>query len=263
MTQQGIFQMLFEEDDVKWQSLIYEMVRTGKIDPWDVDITKFSNEYLVMLEKLKQMNFRVSGKVVLAAAILLKLKMNRLGLEDFIMLTEEPDEEYGGIEEEQYMDEEEAKLLKLAKHIQHNKKKRPDIEPRLVGPRTRKVTVFELMDALKKAIEVDDRREERRQKFLKEVPKEDTFKRKKLDIFSKMKNVYDRLRIFVKKANRSTVEFGNIVPSKEKKDVIWTFVPLLHLANEGKVTLMQEKPFSKIYVELVDKGGVVKKDGKS
>ena len=97
----------------------------------------------------------------------------------------------------------------------------------------------------------------------KEIPKEEVFKRRKLDIFSKMKNVYSRLVTFVKTANKSTVEFTDIVPSKEKKDVIWTFVPLLHLANEGKVSLAQDKPFSKIYVELADSGGVIKKYGKS
>jgi len=254
--------MIFEEDDLKWQTIIYEMIRTGKVDPWDIDISMFSREYLKMMEQLKELNFRISGKVVLSAAILLRMKTNRLGLQEFLGMIAEPEEEVDiepGLDD---FDNEptamEQQIEGLANHIKHNTKKRIILDPRLDRKKERKVTVFELMGALKKAMEVDDRRKDRHAKIDNTNQPSKDFKVKKFDILGKMKKVYNRLIFFVKKRGSNTVEFSQIVPSNTKKDIIWTFVPLLHLANEGKVTLMQDKPFGKIHVELKDQGGRAK-----
>lgn len=247
-----MFSAIFSEEDVKWRSIIYELIRSGKIDPWDVDITKFTNEYMTMLEKLKEMNFRVSGKVVLAAAILLKIKTQRLGLDDFIVLTEEPEEDIGmGFEDDEFIDPDEEKLVKLAQHIKHTKKKKYTVEPKLVGPRKRKVTVFELVGALKKALEVDERRSTRRVKLEEAKRPQKKYEVKKVDILGKIKDVHLRLVSKVKGKKR-VVPFNELVQKPgEKKDTIWTFIPLLHLANEEKVWLHQEESFSDIHVELL------------
>lgn len=244
---QALYGMIFDEDDIKWQSVIYELVRNGKVDPWDVDISLFSREYLRMISKMKEHNFRISGKVVLAAAILLKLKTNRLGLQEFLGMLEEPTEfveNEEGIEDFQFVDDEEQKLRKLSEHMRRNKKYK--VEARLDAKRERKVTVFELVSALKKALEVDERRDLKRA----EIPREEApeFKVNRIDIFSKIRAVYDQLVMFLKRTNSRKVEFYDIVPSREKKDVIWTFVPLLHLANQGQIELRQDEPFGKLYV---------------
>jgi segregation and condensation protein A len=253
-----IYNMIFESDDLKWQSLIYEMIRTGKVDPWDVDVSQFAQEYLGIMGKLKELNFRISGKVVLTAAILLRMKTNRLGLQEFLGMIAEPEEELeveSGLDDWGPDDKEkqiEQRIGQLAEHIK-TQKKTMVLDPRLDRMRERKVTVFELMTALKKAMEVDDRRETRRSKALKD--QKDTrpdFIYEKFDVLGKIKRVYDALQMFFKKSKRNTVEFTQIVPSKKKEDIVWTFVPLLHLANEGKIELMQAKPFDKIYVELKD-----------
>ena len=82
-----IYDAIFSEDDIKWQSIIYELIRSKKVDPWDIDLSKFSDEYLNTISNLKSLNFRISGKVVFAAALMLKIKTNHLGLDDFILLT--------------------------------------------------------------------------------------------------------------------------------------------------------------------------------
>ena len=69
-----IHEIIFKEDDITWQSLILELAREGKIDPWDVDISVLAREYIDIVKKLKEHNFRLSGKVILASAILLRLK---------------------------------------------------------------------------------------------------------------------------------------------------------------------------------------------
>lgn len=239
----NLYQAIFDESNVRWQSLIYELVRTRKIDPWDMDITQFTKEYLNMIHKLKELNFRISGKVVLAAAILLKLKTNELGLAEFLNLTEEePDYAI----EEEFVDEDEQKLVNLAKHIAHNKKYK--LEPNIYSQRTRKVTVFELVSALKKALEVDERRKVKHETI--EAPPTKKYGPKAIDVLEKIKEVFDRLRKFIKKSRKDMVKFTQIVPSKEKKDVVWTFIPLLHLANDDKLVLHQDKPFGELLVEM-------------
>ncbi len=245
-----MFKFIFDEDDVRWQSIIYELVRSRKVDPWDVDIVKFTNEYMQMIGKLKQLNFRVSGKVVLAAAILLKLKTQHLGLDDFILLTEDPEDDLAlEVGEDKYMDPTEEKLVNLARDLK--KKKKYKVEPKLVGPRKRKVTVLELVGALKKAIEVDDRRKIRKVKFDQEVPKKE-YKVHKVDIMGKIRDVYERLRIEVGKTTGKVVPFETLILDVDKKSTIWTFIPLLHLANESKVWLHQKESFSNIDVELIE-----------
>jgi segregation and condensation protein A len=253
-----IYNMIFQEDDLKWQSLIYEMIRTGKVNPWDIDVSLFANEYLGMINKLKELNFRISGKVVLTAAILLRMKTNRLGLQEFLGLIEEPEEDF---EVEQGLDDfdnepntVEQRIEQLANQIKQTQTKKITLDPRLDRMRERKVTIFELMNALKKAMEVDERREFRRTKALKD--KDETrpdFIYEKFDIVGKIRNVYDILKMFFKKSSKNTIEFTQIIPSKKKEDIVWTFVPLLHLANEGKIELIQKKPFDKIFVELKSK----------
>ncbi len=251
---QALYGMIFDEDDIKWQSVIYELVRNGKVDPWDVDVSLFSREYLKMISKLKEHNFRISGKVVLAAAILLKLQTNRLGLQEFLGMLEEPAEvveNEAGIEDFQFADEDEQRLRTLAEHMKRQKKY--SVEARLDAKRERKVTVFELMNSLKQALEVDERREERRVKIEKQVETAPAFKVNRVDIFSKIKDVYTRLVVFIRRSNSKKVEFYDIVPSREKKDVIWTFIPLLHLANQGQIELRQDKPFGKLHVYVSKK----------
>jgi len=241
--------MIFEEDDLKWQSLVYEMIRTGKVDPWDIDVSVFAQEYLKMIDKLKELNFRISGKVVLTAAILLRMKTNRLGLQEFLGLIAEPEEdivEESGLEDFE-PSEMEQRIGQLAQKVKQQKK--VVLDPRLDRIKERKVTVFELMAALKKAMEVDARRVERKKK-VKEKFESSEFKFKKFDILGKIKKVYDVLLMFFKKYKKDTVEFSQIIPSKSKRDIIWTFVPLLHLANQGKIELHQDKPFGKIHVQM-------------
>lgn len=73
-----IFKILLEGDEVTWQQLLTNLVKKDKMDPWDLDVSLLTKRYIGMIKKMKELDFRVSGKVVLAAAILLKLKSNRL-----------------------------------------------------------------------------------------------------------------------------------------------------------------------------------------
>ena len=261
MSQSELFGAILSEDDIKWQSIIYELIRSKKIDPWDIDIQKFADEYIGTIEKLKRLNFRISGKVILAAALLLKIKTRHLGLDDFIMLTS--DEEDGfeegdfEIDEDEYMDPDEAKIMKLSNHIRHNTKKKYLIQHKTVTPRSRKVTVMELMGALKKAIEVDRRREVRRTNVEDfedvTIEPDKIFEAKKERITDKINKIHsDVLKLY--KQTNSNVDFDELVGEVNHKDRVGMFLPVLHLANHGKINLLQEKSFDKIMLEVLKNG---------
>ncbi|HIJ18946.1 TPA: segregation/condensation protein A, partial [Candidatus Woesearchaeota archaeon] len=81
-----IFSLLTQQDEITWQTILYDLVRKEGMDPWDVDISLIARRYIELIRKLKEHDFRLSGKVLLAAAILLKLKSSKLVDEDITEL---------------------------------------------------------------------------------------------------------------------------------------------------------------------------------
>ena len=81
--QNQIYEILMNRDEITWQNLIYDLIKSERMDPWDIDISLLTNHYIETLKKLKEANFFVSGKVLLAASLLLKIKSERLVNEDF------------------------------------------------------------------------------------------------------------------------------------------------------------------------------------
>ncbi len=58
--------------------ILVSMAKNGKIDPWNVDIVDVTDKYLTHLFQMKAQNLRLTGRTLLFAAILLRLKSNVL-----------------------------------------------------------------------------------------------------------------------------------------------------------------------------------------
>ncbi len=58
--------------------ILVGMAKSGKIDPWNVDIVDVTDKYLAHLFQMKAQNLRLTGRTLLFAAILLRLKSNVL-----------------------------------------------------------------------------------------------------------------------------------------------------------------------------------------
>ncbi|MBI2549345.1 segregation/condensation protein A [Candidatus Woesearchaeota archaeon] len=237
--QQQVFSLLLDQDEVTWQSIIYELIKTEQMDPWDIDISELAKKFLVMLKKFKEADFRISGKVLLAAALLLRLKSDKFVGEDMqeldrlIAATEQTgDEFYEELEQEQSMNE------PLAEE--------PHLLPRTPQPRKRKVSVFDLVEALEKALEVQQRRTTR---IIPEAPVVKA-PEKTTDMTVIIKDVYHQVRHYflVKRVKRLT--FSQLLPSQKKEDKVYTFIPLLHLTNQRKIDLEQEQHFGEIEILL-------------
>ena len=114
--------------------------------------------------------------------------------------------------------------------------------------RKKKVTLQDLFHALKKALEVNERRIFRRLQE-KNIP-ENLKIPNKFDITAKIKEIYERIHNFFKTKKQEKLTFTQLVNSHRKEDKIMTFIPLLHLSNQEKVILNQEIPFGEIEISI-------------
>ena len=58
--QDQILDLLMKEDEITWQTIIYDLIKTKQINPWDVDISKLASEYIEIVRKLQETNLFVS-----------------------------------------------------------------------------------------------------------------------------------------------------------------------------------------------------------
>lgn len=230
-----ILDIVVQKDEVTWQNMIYQLVKHENMNPWDVDITKLTKRYLDMLTKLKELDFRVSGKVVLAAAILLKIKSQKLLGDDITELDRLMNPEEGLSEEEFYEDLEKSGA---------NPEEIPSLIPRTPQPRKRKVSIYDLMIALQKALEVRDRRILRNIPSVKiEIPE------RKIDISKLIASIYTKIEgYFATAAEKLT--FSHLTKDTSKEEKTHHFIALLHLANvdQRKIDLIQEEHFGEIEI---------------
>lgn len=223
------------KDEITWQSLIYDLIKSEQLNPWDIDISILSKRYIEALKKLKEANFFVSGKILLAAALLLKIKSEKFINEDFV--------NFDNLLYPQSLNELELYEDTPNPYLNYDK---PQLTIRTPLARKRKVTITDLMSALQKALEVNKRKVLRR---LREEEVTVHIPEKKFDISSLIKNVYDKIIDFFK-YKKESLTFSKLIPSEKKEDKILTFIPLLHLDSQEKINLSQEEPFGEIFIEI-------------
>jgi segregation and condensation protein A len=240
--QDRIFKLVFEEDEVTWQSILYDLVRKEQMNPWDIDVSLLAQKYIEMLRKLQKTDFRISGKVLLAAAILLKIKSVRLVGDDILELDRllyAQDE----IDQDEFYDELETQLK--GKRLEEI----PSLIPRTPQPRKRKVSIYDLIGALEQALEV------KRRRVLKSIPPlEMKAPDKKVDISQVIHHVYSKILGFFSSGHK-IVKFSQLVPSDTRHDKVYTFIPLLYLATHNsetprRIDLWQRQHFGEIEIAL-------------
>jgi segregation and condensation protein A len=239
--QERLYNILLQKDEITWQSLIYELVRTGQMDPWNIDVSLLAQRYIKTLKELQETNFFISGKVILAAAILLKIKSDKLLTEKLASFDEQL---FGKEEIEELQDLDFNEQLDRIKLFEN-----PKLTIKTPLARKRKVSLHDLMGALKKALEIDKRRTIRKIRE-KEAVAHLKIPEKKIDLSKLIKEIYEKIKNFFVFKKGEVLTFKALVNSEKKEDKIMTFVPLLHLDNQEKINLIQEKPFGEINILL-------------
>jgi len=234
-----IYNMLIQKDEITWQSILLDLIRSEQMNPWDIDISILSQRYIESVRKMQEANFLISGKILLACALLLKIKSNKLVNEEIYNFDSQLFRQEETFEElEQLFDE--------APNPEYEK---PRLTIKTPMPRKRKVTLQDLMSALQKALDVERRRNIKKELFdsIKvEIPQ------KKIDISEMITDIYNKILDYFK-TKKEKLTFTNLVNSDKKEDKVYTFIPLLHLDNQEKVNITQEEPFGEISIEIYQK----------
>ena len=71
--------------------ILVNMAKQGKINPWNVDIVDVYDKYMMQVFQAKGQNLKITGRTILFAAILLKLKSNVLDGIDIMDFAPEPE----------------------------------------------------------------------------------------------------------------------------------------------------------------------------
>ena len=232
--QEQIHDLLFD-DRLSWQTIIYDLINSEQLDPWDINLSVLANKYIEKVRTLEEANFFISSKVLLAASLLLRLKSEILLSRD---LQSVDDILYGKKEEKKYSQE----RIELDEEI-------PELVPRTPLPRHKKVSLQELILALSKAISTENRREHKAL-ILKqhEINAYLPIPKKLFNLQDKIKGLYSKIKqMFVGRDERIAMSELSSMDSEEK---LLTFVSLLYLDTQQKVWLEQDGHFEEIWVLL-------------
>ncbi|MEK6913894.1 MAG: segregation/condensation protein A [Nanoarchaeota archaeon] len=233
--QEQIHDLLFNRE-LGWQEIIYDLINTDQLDPWDIDIIILTDKYLIKIRELEEVDFFVSSKVLLAASLLLRIKSEIL-LNQYVK----------SIDEILFGKKDHIKTalerIELDEDI-------PELIPRSPMPRFKKVTLKELIESLNKAISTENRR------IKKEITnrnalRESSFSlpKRRFSIKDKIAEIYRNLTDLYKERKDGRVTYAEFV-KENREEKIFSFLPLLYLEDQKKIWLDQKIPFDDIHIWL-------------
>ena len=234
--QEQLYDMLMKQDEITWQTIIHELIKSEQMDPWDIDISILSQRYMETVRKLQEMNFFISGKVILACALLLKIKSDKLVAE-----------EIAGFDSYLFNKQEIEELEEFAQENQrYSDMDIPKLAIKTPQARKRKVSVTDLISALQKALEVSNK------KVLRKI-QEESFRgppipEKRYDITELLQKMFEKINMQL--LFTDAITFSSLLESDKKEDRIMAFIPLLHLDFQNKIILDQKEHFGEIEVRL-------------
>ena len=131
-----------------------------------------------------------------------------------------------------------------------NLENKPNIYPRTPQPRKRKVSVFDLVNALEKALSVYKRRPPKIKEKLAKLRAPE----KGRDISVVIKEMHARVTKHFSnvKSKKNKLNFTHLLNDDSKEEKVYTFIPLLYLDNQRKIDLTQQYHFGDIFINMVD-----------
>jgi segregation and condensation protein A len=235
VTQEQVHDLLFSKQ-IDWQEIIYDLINTEQLNPWDIDILVLTEKYFQRIQELEEADFFISSKVLYAASLLLRIKSEILlnkyvkSIDDILFGRKEEFKKPG------------FERMELDEDI-------PELIPRSPLPRFKRVTLKELMESLNKAITTENRR------IKKEIINKNAFVESSISLPKRTFSIKDKIREILEKLTDSfnsneihkKISFSEFT-KKDHEEMIESFSPLLHLENQKKIWLEQKDHFEEIYI---------------
>lgn len=223
--------------------ILVGMAERGEINPWNIDIVEITDRFFSELERLKELDLRISGRTLFYAATLLRLKSEYLDQVDeggeFV-----PDEDDGlfdefGFDSEFGLEEIAEPIERLEREIQRR------ISRKL--QRKRPQTLYELIKILKTA-EKEERRRHRRRAVEEYLPMDVddvvgiAHEEDYTEVTGRVLDCYLDVR-----RHQANVTLEDIARSIGRAQ-LEVYIPLLFLMIEGKLVILQQEFFGEILV---------------
>ena len=232
--------------------LLVSMAKSGKIDPWDIDIVDVTNKYLIQMAEQSPENLVKTGRTLWLASVLIKMKSNvlvGLGSMDYeSVMAENSFEEY----DDGYEPEPEPQPVRKSNVVSIDEALKRRLSTRL--NRNRTVTLQDLIKQLKFYEELDRKqafknsleRAKRRARSYENFSAEDIVNLAHDEYIeqtvSKLKIELEE--IFVK---REKVELNSLV--ELGMDKISAYIALLFLSAESDIDLVQDEFYGELYIQ--------------
>jgi segregation and condensation protein A len=255
VSQEQLYDMLVSRE-LGWQAIIYDLIKTEQLNPWDIDLVLLSRKYVERVQQLQDLEegaFFISSKVLLAAAILLRIKSEILhsNIRDLDELLFDRKKK----QRDEIVDA--NALVDFASEFEQDQNY---IVPRTPLPRSRKITLQELMTALDRAINTEHRRIKKIIRVQRLRSNLDfVLPKPGISIRQKIKELYQKIKSFFSMKRGEKLTFTQVAGT-ERNERISCFLPLLHLDNQGKINLEQAEPFSEIEIWLKELKFPLKED---
>jgi len=231
--------------------MVFDLVIERRLDPWDIDLVQFSSLYLDRVQK-EGIDLGVAGRLVLMAWKVLRLQSDDVLAGEVEATQEEID--WGDLPAgEWYADDASydftTQLLQGSMVPLHETGRRRA---------QRRVTILELMDALKRAREEITRKEAMRRRRLKRSAS----RTEGLGIRAKIhqdegEEAIGRIWRRLRREWKNTKEIAfSILKGRGKEDLVQAMGSILSLTKDQKVHIRQVNfPYGEIYVARADGEG--------
>ncbi|MFP4557979.1 MAG: segregation/condensation protein A [Archaeoglobaceae archaeon] len=236
--------------------MLVELARRGDVDPWNVDVIDVTDKFLSELERAKKLDLRISGRVLLFAAILIRMKADILTSEaishkqpeETVAAEQEPEGEIvpDEIDFEAFQEPEpdetefDEELVSLEREVQKDEVLDTLLKPRKKAKRF--TTLKDLIHELQMAEDVEKKRKKRKRKKKDEEPEatrqtlgtphEENIEETIAKVEEELKYLFNR---------KTMLYFSEIVRGLNTEDTISYYLSILHLAYRKKVEVYQKE----------------------
>ena len=250
----GINSETIQSAEVDGIEILVNMAKSGKSDPWNVDIVEVTDKYLMHLFQSKAQNLRLTGRTLLFAAILLKLKSNVLEGIDVLDFEPQHEDEFN-YDDEMPLDYEEEyiptnNVISIDEVLQRRTSVRLN-HNRVVTLRDliRQLEFYEMLDKKQSLKNAHERAKRRVQNYAKLSPD---------DIINLAHDEYIENGVQRLKANlceilnrQDRIELNEL--TLLGMDKINAYISLLFLTVESDYDLVQDEFYGDLYVVKYEK----------